>query len=249
MKEYALIGHPVGHSMSADFFNEKFRVEHIDARYTLIDLPNLKGLRKQFLLHPFLAGFNVTSPHKVAIMSRLNEIDEEARYVGAVNTVTIRRGFFGRHILKGYNTDVEGFMQSIEPLLQSWHKKALILGTGGGALAVERACRKMAIESRMASRRIGYKDTIGYDKITPEVMAEYKIIVNTTPVGMTPHVLVAPQIPYEAITPEHLCYDLIYTPEETRFLRLAKEQGATVKNGLDMLLIQANEAWKIWEQA
>lgn len=140
-------------------------------------------------------------------------------------------------------------MQSIEPLLQPWHKKALILGTGGGALAVERACRKMAIESRMASRRIGYKDTIGYDKITPEVMAEYKIIVNTTPVGMTPHVLVAPQIPYEAITPEHLCYDLIYAPEETRFLRLAKEQGAIVKNGLDMLLIQANEAWKIWEQA
>lgn len=248
-KEYALIGHPVAHSMSAHFFNEKFRIEKIDAHYTLIDLPELKELRKQFILHPFLAGFNVTSPYKVSILETLNELDEEARYVGAVNTVTVRRGWFGRRILKGYNTDVEGFMQSIEPLLKPHHKKALIIGTGGGAMAVGRACKKMAIDCRMASRRIGYKDTIGYDRITPEVIDEYKIIVNATPVGMSPHVLAAPPIPYEALTPDHLCYDLIYSPEETRFLHLAKERGATIKNGLDMLLIQANEAWKIWEQA
>lgn len=247
MREYALIGHPLEHSKSAEFFNAKFTLEQIEARYVNIDLDTLTRLRLMLLRHPLLRGFNVTSPYKQAITKFLTEVDIEAQYTGAVNTVVVKRTRWGKRHLIGFNTDIEGFSQSIQPLLKPRHKRALILGTGGGALAVARALKKLGVDSKMASRRINYLDTIGYDQITPEVIGDYNIIVNATTLGMSPHVLIAPTIPYEAITPAHLCYDLIYSPEETRFLSLCKAQGATIKNGIDMLLIQANEAWNIWQ--
>lgn len=248
MKEYALIGHPIEHSRSREFFNEKFLLEGIDARYVNIDIDSLHRLRRLLLLHPHLCGFNVTSPYKVEILPYIHELDSEALYVGAVNTVVVQKRLWGRHRLLGFNTDMEGFYQSMLSLLQPSYKCALILGTGGASLAVQRAFKKMGISSIVASRRVNYQDTVGYDALTPELIGKCQIIVNATPVGMSPHVLAAPPIPYEALTPEHLCYDLIYVPEETRFLKLSRAQGAFTKNGIDMLLMQANENWRIWSQ-
>lgn len=248
MKEYALIGHPVEHSKSKDFFNEKFRLEGIDAQYINVDLESLNRLKRFLLLHPHLCGFNVTSPFKRAIVPYLQELDLEANYVGAVNTVVLQRRFWGRRHLIGFNTDVEGFYQSMLSIMKPHYNQALILGTGGAALAVERAFKKLGIMALMASRRVGVQGTIGYDQLTPDLLAKCPIVVNATPVGMSPHILDMPLIPYEALTPDHLCYDLIYAPEETRFLRHARLQGAVTKNGIDMLLIQANENWRIWSE-
>lgn len=148
----------------------------------------------------------------------------------------------------GFNTDVEGFSESIKPLLKKQHTRALILGTGGAARAVNRAFRKMGIDTDMVSRQKGLLGVLGYDDVTPEVIASHKIVVNATPLGMHPFVQISPPIPYEAITTEHLCYDLIYSPEETLFLSHCKDHGATIKNGADMLVIQAEESWKIWQK-
>ena len=248
MKEYALIGHPVEHSKSQVFFNEKFRLEGIDAQYINVDLDSLSRLRRFLLMHPHLCGFNVTSPFKTAILPYLHTLDVEASYVGAVNTVVVQKSFWGKRRLIGFNTDVEGFYQSMLSIMKPHYDKALVLGTGGASLAVQRAFKKLGIMTLVASRREAFEDTIGYDQLTPELIASCPIIVNATPVGMSPHILAMPPIPYEALTPNHLCYDLIYAPEETRFLRMARAQGATIKNGIDMLLIQANENWRIWSE-
>lgn len=249
MREYALIGHPVGHSKSQEFFNENFRAEGITARYITADLASLKELKAFLLAHPHLQGFNVTSPYKQAILPYLDEVESEASLLGAVNTVVVQYSKRGKRKLIGYNTDMEGFRLSILPLLGEQHRRALVLGTGGASRAVQRAFKKLGVATLVVSRTPKAPYSIPYSDLSPEIMARHKVIVNCTPVGMTPNVQEAPLIPYQEITPEHLCYDLIYAPERTRFLQWAAAQGATVKNGIDMLFLQAHENWKIWAAA
>lgn len=246
-KEYALVGHPLEHSISKEYFTTKFETEGIDARYINLDLSSLNDLQRELRRHPHLLGFNVTSPYKTEIKKFLYSIDQEAEYIGAVNTVIVQKGFFSRRKLYGFNTDIIGFSESIKPLLKANHTRALILGTGGASKAVQRAFKIMRIDCDTVSRKESSSDSMGYDRVDEAVIKSHKIIVNASPVGMYPNMLIAPPIPYEAITPEHLCFDLIYSPEETLFLSHAKAMGATIKNGADMLVIQAEESWKIWQ--
>ena len=177
-------------------------------------------------------------------MSYLDTVSPEATEIGAVNVVKVERGS-GKVLLHGYNSDVVGFVNSIQPLLRPEHKKALILGTGGASKAVEYGLRKLGLETLKVSRRM-VDDTIQYDQITPELLKEYNVIVNCTPCGMSPHFDEYPSLPYEAMDKSFLLYDLIYNPEETLFLRKGREQGAVTKNGLEMLLLQAEAGWSIW---
>lgn len=248
MQEYALIGRAIQHSDSPRFFNAKFAAEGIQARYILGDLPVLSDLRRFLQAHPRLVGFNVTHPYKMEIVKMLHGIDLEARLIGAVNTVVVERGRWGRRQLLGHNTDIEGFRLSVEGLIQPHHRRALVLGTGGAARAVARAFKKMGIDVLKVSRRECVEGAIGYNAITPDIMQQYTIVVNATPVGMMPNVLVSPPIPYECLTPQHLCYDLIYVPEQTLFLKKAAAQGAVTHNGANMLLFQAQLTWDIWQQ-
>lgn len=249
MKEYGIIGYPVGHSKSEEFFNEKFQNEGIAAVYRKFDFPSLKPLRRFLLAHPHLQGFNVTSPYKRAIIPYLHEMDSEAMAIAAVNVVVVKRSWWRGPLLYGYNTDVVGFYQSIEPLLRNQNKGgALILGTGGAALAVARAFNKLRVKYLMVSRTPKGPQQIGYSDITAELLAKYPIVVNCTPMGMYPNADKFPPFPYELIHEGMLCYDLIYAPEQTRFLQLAAERGAIIKNGIDMLLLQAVENWRIWSR-
>lgn len=248
MKEYGLIGFPLGHSYSADFFNAKFKTEQIDAAYNLFPLKSLSELKDLLSLHPNLMGLNVTSPYKIDVMRYLDEIDEEAELTGAVNTIKIERRRFHRTHLIGYNTDVIGFSDSLELIRKPWHTRALVLGSGGAALAVMRALKKMGIAHDQVSRHPEDHNVYSYSDLTNDLISNSKLIINATPVGMYPHIDQAPSIPYEAIGSEHLCYDLIYNPEETVFMHRARMQGAMVQNGLEMLLIQALCSWRIWHE-
>lgn len=246
MKKYGLIGHPLGHSFSKSFFNQKFCTEHIDAEYVNFDISDIKELKNIIRENQTLSGLNVTLPYKTQIIPLLDEIDKDAKSIGAVNVIRFHPGRFGKLKLKGYNSDIIGFKDSIKPLLkETIHKKALILGTGGASKAVFQGLLQLGIEALYVSRT-KQESAITYSEITPEIMSEYTIIINSTPLGMTPHVNTAPDIPYHLLTPSHLLYDLIYNPDETLFLQKGEEQGATVKNGLEMLLLQAFVSWKIW---
>jgi shikimate dehydrogenase len=246
MKKYGLIGYPLGHSFSKDFFNRKFESEHIDAEYLNFQIEHVKELKNVIRENPTLCGMNVTLPYKTQVIPLLDEIDQDARLIGAVNVIKFIRGRFNRLKLKGYNSDIIGFKKSIEPLLKSGvHHHALILGTGGASKAVYHGLKQLGIEVQFVSR-MPEKDCVTYNEITPEWIQEYTIIVNATPLGMYPHVEECPNIPYNSITRRHLLYDLLYNPDETLFLRKGREQGATVKNGLEMLLLQAFVSWEIW---
>lgn len=238
--EYGLLGYPLGHSFSRDFFNTKFQQEHIDAQYLNFELSDAADIRQVLQQHPMLRGFNVTIPHKQAIMPLLDDIDDEARAIGAVNVVSIS----GQH-LKGYNTDVIGFRDSLRPLLQPHHSHALVLGTGGASKAVCRALDTLGITWRYVSRK-QQGTTLSYADITPALLNDYTLIINCTPLGMSPKTDAAPDIPYEALTPRHLLFDLVYNPEETLFMQRGRQRGATTKNGLEMLHLQALAAWDIW---
>ena len=245
MDKYGIIGLPLGHSFSPGFFNEKFLNEGIDAVYEKYELPNIEALMEVLATNPELKGLNVTIPYKQKVMDFLDELSEEARAIGAVNVVRIRRE--GKKLrLKGFNSDIIGFTRSIEPYLSQHHKKALILGTGGASKAVEYGLKKLGLETLKVSRRKG-EDTITYDDITPEMIQEYNVIVNCTPVGMYPHVDECPKLPYEAMDSHTLLYDLIYNPDETLFMKKGSEHGAVVKNGLEMLLLQAYASWEFWQ--
>ena len=210
-------------------------------------MPDLSGLRQLITDRRELCGLNVTIPYKTEVIALLDELDPQAREIGAVNVIRITQQPDGRVWLKGYNSDIIGFTQSIAPLIDEGMQRALILGTGGASKAVYAGLKSLHIEPAFVSRqRRG--DIIGYDDLTPERMASHRIIVNTTPVGMYPHTDEAPRIPYECLTPEHLCYDLIYNPEVTRFLELAARQGCKTKNGTEMLHLQALAAWDIWNR-
>lgn len=244
MKKYGLIGYPLGHSFSMGYFNEKFKNEAINAVYENFEIPVIQDITTVIGSNPDLAGFNVTIPYKEKVMDYLDYIAPEAAEIGAVNVVKVTHNG-ERAVLKGFNSDVVGFVNSIKPLLRPLHKKALVLGTGGASKAVEYGLRKLGLETIKVSRT--EKDnTITYGQVTPELLSEYKVIVNCTPCGMAPHFDECPNLPYDSIDDSFLLYDLIYNPEETLFLRKGKEKDATVKNGLEMLLLQAEEGWNIW---
>lgn len=244
MDKYGLIGYPLGHSFSIGYFNEKFKNEHIDAQYVNFELSDLDNLREVLAFNPDLKGLNVTIPYKEKVLPYLNSLSPEAKAIGAVNVIKIERK--GKKIvLKGFNSDVTGFTRSIESMLQPIHKKALILGTGGAGKAIDYGLRQLGLETLFVSRTPG-KNKITYEDVTPATIKEYNVIVNCTPVGMYPHADAYPKLPYEAMDIRNLLYDLLYNPDETMFMKKGIKHGATVKNGLEMLLLQAFESWKIW---
>lgn len=246
MDIYGLIGYPLGHSFSVGYFNEKFQNEGIDAKYVNFEIPQIEMLEEVIASNPDLKGLNVTIPYKEKVISYLDNVSPEARTIGAVNVICVIHK--GRSvILKGYNSDVIGFTQSIEPRLEPYHKKALILGTGGASKAVNYGLKSLGLETVFVSRyeRPG---TIQYEKLTPDDIKEYNVIVNCTPCGMYPHSNKCPNLPYEAMDSHTLLYDLIYNPDETLFMYKGRKQGATVVNGLEMLLLQAFVSWEIWNK-
>ena len=244
MDKYGLIGFPLGHSFSKNFFNEKFENENIDAEYINFEIPNIEELVEILDVNPELRGLNVTIPYKEKVISYLDYISPEARAIGAVNVIRVtHKG--SKLVLRGYNSDVIGFTKSIEPLLERFHRKALILGTGGASQAINSGLKSLGLETVFVSR---YKrpGTIQYEDITPEVIKDYNVIVNCTPLGMYPKVEECPLLPYEAMDNHTLLYDLIYNPDRTLFMQKGAEHGATVKNGLEMLLLQAFASWDFW---
>lgn len=248
MDKYGLIGYPLGHSFSEGFFNQKFYSEGIDATYVNFEIPTIQEFKHIIQDNPNLRGLNVTIPYKEQVIKYLDELDAEtAKKIGAVNVIKIVSLPKGKKKLVGYNSDIIGFTQSIEPLLQPHHQKALILGTGGASKAVYHGLLSLGVQSTFVSRNPA-KGQLSYEQLTAEVMAEYTIIVNTTPLGMYPKINECPNIPYDLLTPNHLLYDLLYNPDETLFMRRGKQYGAEVKNGLEMLLLQAFAAWDIWNK-
>ncbi|GAB3931250.1 shikimate dehydrogenase family protein [Mucilaginibacter myungsuensis] len=260
MKFYGLIGYPLTHSFSKKFFTEKFEKENIeDHVYDLYELSNLSDFPELLRANPKLCGLNVTVPHKIGVVRYLDWVSEEAKEVGAVNCIRIAAespvaaAFAGEvgiqdhdFKLEGFNTDVYGFEHSLKPLLKKHHKKALLLGNGGAARAVKCVLDKLDIEYKLVTRRPEGRNSIRYDAVTKKMMEEYTLIINSTPVGTSPNVDECPPIPYEYITSEHLLYDLIYNPEQTLFLKKGHEQGAATKNGYEMLVLQAERSWEIW---
>jgi len=295
MTKYGIIGFPLGHSFSRSFFTEKFAREGIDAQYLNFEIPDATMLLDVLRDNPGLRGLNVTLPHKQAVIPLLDELSDEAREIGAVNVIKInppqpslkgrengnvaergslplREGWGGS--LKGFNSDIIGFSDSIRPLLQPHHKKALVLGTGGASKAICVGLKRLGLEWTYVSRKAeapsplplwgsaavpedsneqkhspkggAGRGLLAYSDLTPEVMEEYTVIVNCTPVGMFPKVNEAPAIPYQYLTPRHLLFDCVYNPEDTLFMQKGRERGATVKNGLEMLHLQAVASWRFW---
>jgi shikimate dehydrogenase len=258
MRQFGLLGFPLTHSFSKKYFTEKFSTENLDAAYDNFAIPSISDFPQLISGHPNLVGMNVTIPYKQAVMPFLDALDEEAAAVGAVNTIKFTKSENGKPFLTGYNTDLIGFRESIRPfveqlksrLQQSGDKgtfklKALILGTGGASKAVCYGLKQLKVETLFVSRseRPG---CITYDKLTPDYYTKYQIIVNTTPLGMNPNADTFAPLDYESIGASHLLFDAVYNPELTRFLQIGAERGALIKNGLEMLHLQAEAAWKIW---
>ena len=248
MKTFGLVGYPLGHSFSQDYFTKKFAAEKIDAQYLNFQIEDIALFPEKVLTIDGLSGLNVTIPYKQKVMQYLDEIDETAQKVGAVNVVKIVRDG-SKMRLRGCNSDVVGFENSLRPLLKPCHTSAYILGTGGASKAVRYVLEKLNINYQFVSRNADAANNIlSYQQLTSELVENHKLIVNCTPLGMSPKIDACPDIPYQAIGAEHLCFDLIYNPEETLFLKKSKEHGATIKNGLDMLIGQAVRAWEIWNE-
>ena len=254
MNRYGLIGHPLGHSFSKAYFTEKFSREKINVCYENFDIENLaqflSSLRGAIATKQSIRGFNVTIPYKEAIIPYLNEIDETAKEIGAVNTVKVMEN--GK--LKGFNTDILGIEATLfgtEATNTSLLARnddglnALILGTGGASKAVQYVLKMHHLPYHLVSRDPN-KGHFTYETLTPAIIKEHLLIINATPVGMAPNIDESPAIPYEAITPQHILFDLIYNPEETQFLRNGKAKGAQIFNGFNMLYTQAKASWKIW---
>ncbi len=246
MNIYGLLGHPLGHSYSAAFFNDKFRSEGIDAEYRNFDFATVGEAVDALRQMPQLRGFNVTIPYKQQIIPHLAGLTPEAAAIGAVNVVKVERAADGSVSLYGANSDAYGFGESIKPLITSpRYRKALVLGTGGASKAVHHVLRSMGLETLGVSRTP--KDgCITYADIDDALMAEALVVVNTTPLGMYPKVDACPAIPYELLTPQHVLFDLVYNPDVTLFMQKGAERGARVKNGLEMLHLQAIGAWNVW---
>ena len=243
---YGLIGYPLSHSYSTDYFNNKFASEGIDACYMNFELEDVYQLMELIAEHPQLNGLNVTAPHKEAVMPLLDELDDDARAIGAVNVIKFVRDTNGELLhLRGYNTDMDGFGHTMEPLLKPGMDKALVLGTGGAAKAVKYALERLGVTVQLVSRHKSAQ-TVVYRELTKSMVAEHHLVVNATPLGKFPRVDECPDFPFRFLGPKHLAYDLIYNPEETLFMRRALEYGSQVKNGLEMLLLQAFASYEIW---
>lgn len=240
MAAYGIIGYPLTHSFSPAYFATKFASGHIDASYTAFPLSSINDLPALLHDNPKLRGLNVTIPYKESVIAFLDETDEEAKKVGAVNCISITQGK-----TKGYNTDMIGFRQSLLPLLQPHHGQALILGTGGASRAVAHVLDTLGIVYKKVSRTPA-AGILSYNAVSPEMIATNTLIINTTPMGMAPNKDAYPPIDYAATSDKHLLYDLIYNPAETKFLSLGRQHGAQIKNGLEMLHIQAEASWDIW---
>ncbi len=242
MRRYGLIGFPLTHSFSQKYFTEKFERESIrDCAYLNFPITNIEEL-PGLLDDASLLGLNVTIPYKQAVLPYLHNKSEVVAAIGACNCIRIEKG-----VLTGHNTDVVGFEQSLLPKLGSHHRRALVLGTGGASKAVEYVLGKLGIAYRLVTRRprAGAGD-LRYEALDAAMMSEYTLIVNTTPVGMFPHIEECPELPYDAMGSQHYLFDLIYNPAKTLFLRKGEERGAVVENGHEMLLRQAEESWRIW---
>ena len=245
-KLYGLLGYPLVHSFSQTYFNQKFEAENISAQYINFEIPDIGMLMEVVAENENLNGLNVTIPYKEQVIPFLDEIDPAAKEVGAVNVIKFIRDKDGLR-LKGYNSDIIGFADSIKSLLKPHHQSALVLGTGGAAKAVSYSLRKLGLDVQLVSRRKS-ANILVYEELTKNDLKTHKVIVNTTPLGMYPNVDICPDIPYRYLTPQHLCYDLIYNPDETLFLKNSRLAGAQVKNGLEMLLLQAFASYSIWNQ-
>ena len=242
MSRLGLLGKDIAYSFSRGYFTTKFEVEQLPFTYENFDIEDISMFTKLLQDNPNISGLNVTIPYKEQVIPYLDKLDKRAKKIGAVNTITID----SKGQLKGYNTDCYGFKNSIKPFLKKYHKKALILGTGGASKAIAYSLKKQNITFDYVSRTSKPNVKFTYDTLTTKDIKNYKIIINCTPVGTHPNVNSCPEIPYDGITNKHLLYDLIYNPEETKFLKLGKAQGAQICNGLKMLELQAEKAWRIW---
>ncbi len=244
-KQFGIIGYPLSHSFSPGFFTEKFQREGLSShRYDAFPLASIDLLPQMLAEHPGLCGLNVTIPYKTAVIPFLDDLSEEAAAIGAVNVIKIKNGR-----LTGYNSDVYGFEQSLRAFLPNPIPpglQALVLGTGGAAKAVCFALRAMGLASQTITRT-PTADSLAYENISAEILRNHQLIINTTPLGMHPDVNTCPSIPYELLTDEHYCFDLVYNPEKTLFLERAEANGAHIQNGLSMLHLQAERAWEIWQ--
>jgi shikimate dehydrogenase len=244
IKRFGLLGRNISYSFSKGYFTDKFNSENFaGCTYENFDIPEIAAFPEVIKNTSDLKGLNVTIPYKETVIPFLDKLSKKAELIGAVNTIKITK----KGKLKGYNTDYYGFKKSLQPLLQPHHKKALILGTGGASKGVAFALDELDIPYTFVSRE-AKENGIDYDRINATTFDNYQIIINATPVGTSPNVDAFPLIPYEFFTEKHIAYDLIYNPAETQFLKKAKQQGAQIKNGLDMLIFQAEKAWKIWNK-
>jgi len=261
MKQYGLIGYPLSHSFSKKYFTEKFEKEGIkDSKYELFPIENVSSLPDLLKQNPDLCGINVTVPHKIAVLKYLDWIESDAKKAGAVNCIRITAespieaafegevGVVGHNFrLEGYNTDIYGFEMSLRPLLKDYHDHALVLGDGGAAKAVKCVLEKLGIEYKVVTRK-PQPGNLLFSDLKSRYIKHNRLIINTTPLGTFPNVDECPPIPYEGIEEDHLLYDLIYNPEKTLFLKKGEEHGAVIKNGYEMLILQAEKSWEIWTE-
>lgn len=247
MDQYGLIGNPLKHSFSKGFFNDKFSAENIDAEYINFEIPVIEDFKSIIKNYPQLRGLNVTIPYKEQVIPYLDKLSENVQLIGAVNVIKVEHSKKGKPLLTGYNSDIIGFKNSIEPLLQPHHTHALVLGSGGAAKAIYYGLKQLGVTPTYVSREKTSASMLIYPNLNEDIMKANTVIVNCTPVGMWPNVEDCPNIPYHLLTKEHLLYDLLYNPNETLFMKKGKEQGAKVKNGLEMLLLQAFASWDFWK--
>lgn len=243
MQLFGLLGFPLGHSFSKTYFTEKFKAEKIDAEFVNFESANIGQTLQVIKTTPSLKGFAVTIPHKEKIIPYLDYISEDARKIGAVNSVKVEHTISGS-ILTGYNTDILGFRESLLEFIQTPPTQALLLGTGGASKAVQHALASLGIEVFTVSRTPHFSE-ISYDQVA-RFLSNTPLIINATPVGMWPHVTNCPDIPYHLLSSNHYLFDLIYNPEITEFMHRGEQQGARIKNGLQMLYLQADYSWKLW---
>ncbi len=244
MKVYGLVGKNIAYSFSKKYFTERFaNTNAVDCIYENFDLQSIEDFPKLIQDNPNIVGLNVTIPYKETIIPYLDSLSKKATQIGAVNVIR----FTKKRKLKGYNSDYFGFKKSLKPLLDAHHKRALILGTGGASKAIAFALEELDITFSFASRDV-HENTITYDRINETTFDNFQIIINCTPIGTSPNTEEFPAIPYHYFTEKHIAFDLVYNPEETQFLKKAIQKGAITKNGMSMLVFQAEKAWKIWNK-
>lgn len=246
MKKFGLIGFPLSHSFSKKYYDAKIeRLQLADIGYDLYPIPAITEFPGLIESDPLLMGINVTIPYKIAVMDYLDHLSPEAEAIAAVNCIRIERTKGRKPILTGYNTDVHGFSESLKPLLRTQHTTALILGNGGAAKAVAFALGQLGIDYVIVSRS-PKEGQLTYTQLDATIVGNHALIINTTPLGTYPNVNDCPAIPYQLLDERHLLYDLVYNPSETEFLNRGKARGATIKNGLEMLELQAERNWDLW---